>query len=143
MYMKFGGIEGIQLQGKLVILFIIVGVKIGKFCKILLMCVEYDGQYVIVVLLGGVLKNLVWYYNVVKNLWVELQDGIVIGDYDVCEVFGDEKVIWWQCVVVVWLDYVSYQIKMDCQILVFVLILVCVGGQLLGQGGVVLLIGVC
>lgn len=127
-YMKSGGTEGTQLQGKPVILLTTVGAKTGKLRKTPLMRVEHDGQYAIVASLGGAPKNPVWYHNAVKNPRVELQDGTVTGDYDAREVFGDEKAIWWQRAVAVWPDYASYQTKTDRQIPVFVLTPVRAGG---------------
>lgn len=127
-YMKSGGTEGTQLQGKPVILLTTVGAKTGKLRKTPLMRVEHDGQYAIVASLGGAPKNPVWYHNVVKNPRVELQDGTVTGDYDAREVFGDEKAIWCQRAVAVWPDYASYQTKTDRQIPVFVLTPVRAGG---------------
>lgn len=127
-YMKSGGTEGTQLQGKPVILLTTVGAKTGKLRKTPLMRVEHDGQYAIVASLGGAPKNPVWYHNFVKNPRVELQDGTVTGDYDAREVFGDEKAIWWQRAVAVWPDYASYQTKTDRQIPVFVLTPVRAGG---------------
>lgn len=127
-YMKSGGTEGTQLQGKPVILLTTVGAKTGKLRKTPLMRVEHDGQYAIVASLGGAPKNPVWYHNVAKNPRVELQDGTVTGDYDAREVFGDEKAIWWQRAVAVWPDYASYQTKTDRQIPVFVLTPVRAGG---------------
>lgn len=127
-YMKSGGTEGTQLQGKPVILLTTVGAKTGKLRKTPLMRVEHDGQYAIVASLGGAPKNPVWYHNVVKNPRVELQDGTVTGDYDAREVFGDEKAIGWQRAVAVWPDYASYQTKTDRQIPVFVLTPVRAGG---------------
>lgn len=127
-YMKSGGTEGTQLQGKPVILLTTVGAKTGKLRKTPLMRVEHDGQYAIVASLGGAPKNPVWYHNVVKNPRVELHDGTVTGDYDAREVFGDEKAIWWQRAVAVWPDYASYQTKTDRQIPVFVLTPVRAGG---------------
>lgn len=127
-YMKSGGTEGTQLQGKPVILLTTVGAKTGKLRKTPLMRVEHDGQYAIVASLGGAPKNPVWYHNVVKNPRVELKDGTVTGDYDAREVFGDEKAIWWQRAVAVWPDYASYQTKTDRQIPVFVLTPVRAGG---------------
>lgn len=127
-YMKSGGTEGTQLQGKPVVLLTTVGAKTGKLRKTPLMRVEHDGQYAIVASLGGAPKNPVWYHNVVKNPRVELQDGTVTGDYDAREVFGDEKAIWWQRAVAVWPDYASYQTKTDRQIPVFVLTPVRAGG---------------
>lgn len=90
-YLESGGVEGTELKGKPVILLTTVGAKTGKLRKTPLMRVEHNGQYAIVASLGGAPKNPVWYYNVVQNPRVELQDGPRAGDYDAREVFGDEK----------------------------------------------------
>ena len=90
-YIESGGTDGTEMKGKPVILLTTVGAKTGKLRKTPLMRVEHDGEYAIVASLGGAPKNPVWYYNVVKNPRVELQDGTVTRDYDAREVFGDEK----------------------------------------------------
>jgi deazaflavin-dependent oxidoreductase (nitroreductase family) len=120
-YIESGGTDGTVLQGKPVILLTTVGAKTGKLRKTPLMRVEHDGEYAIVASLGGAPKNPVWYYNVVANPRVELQDGTVTRDYDAREVFGDEKATWWERAVQVWPDYAGYQEKTDRQIPVFVL----------------------
>jgi deazaflavin-dependent oxidoreductase (nitroreductase family) len=120
-YIESGGTEGTVLQGKPVILLTTVGAKTGKLRKTPLMRVEHDGEYAIVASLGGAPRNPVWYYNVVTNPRVELQDGTVTRDYDAREVFGDEKAAWWERAVQVWPDYAGYQKKTDRQIPVFVL----------------------
>lgn len=120
-YMASGGTEGAQMKGMPVVLLTTVGAKTGKLRKTPLMRVEHDGQYAIVASLGGAPKNPVWYYNVVKNPRVELQDGPVSGDYDAREVFGDEKAQWWERAVAAYPDYADYQNKTDRQIPVFVL----------------------
>ena len=120
-YIESGGTDGTELQGKPVILLTTVGAKTGKLRKTPLMRVEHDGEYAIVASLGGAPKNPVWYYNVVANPRVELQDGPVTRDYDAREVFGDEKAAWWERAVQVWPDYAGYQEKTDREIPVFVL----------------------
>jgi len=120
-YIESGGTDGTILQGKPVILLTTVGAKTGKLRKTPLMRVEHDGEYAIVASLGGAPKNPVWYYNVVANPRVELQDGTVTRDYDAREVFGDEKATWWERAVQVWPDYAGYQEKTNRQIPVFVL----------------------
>jgi F420H(2)-dependent quinone reductase len=120
-YIESGGTDGTVLQGKPVILLTTVGARTGKLRKTPLMRVEHDGEYAIVASLGGAPKNPVWYYNVVTNPRVELQDGTVTRDYDAREVFGDEKATWWERAVQVWPDYAGYQKKTDRQIPVFVL----------------------
>jgi len=120
-YIKSGGTEGTELQGKAVILLTTVGAKTGKLRKTPLMRVEHGGEYAVVASLGGAPKNPVWYYNVKKHPRVELQDGTVTKDYEAREVFGDEKAIWWERAVAAWPDYANYQQKTDRQIPVFVL----------------------
>jgi F420H(2)-dependent quinone reductase len=120
-YMESGGTDGTELQGKPVILLTTIGAKSGKIRKTPLMRVEHGGEYAVVASLGGAPKNPVWYYNVKAHPQVELQDGTVTGDYEAREVFGDEKVTWWERAVSAWPDYAEYQTKTDRQIPVFVL----------------------
>jgi deazaflavin-dependent oxidoreductase (nitroreductase family) len=120
-YMESGGEKGTELKGRPVILLTTVGAKTGKIRKTPLMRVEHDGEYAVVASLGGAPKNPVWYYNIVANPRVELQDGADTKDYDSREVFGDEKAAWWERAVETWPDYAEYQTKTDRQIPVFVL----------------------
>jgi len=120
-YMASGGEKGTELKGRPVILLTTVGAKTGKIRKTPLMRVEHGGEYAVVASLGGAPKNPVWYYNIVANPRVELQDGAETKDYDSREVFGDEKVAWWERAVATWPDYAEYQTKTDRQIPVFVL----------------------
>jgi len=119
--MESGGTDGTELQGKPVILLTTIGAKSGKIRKTPLMRVEHGGEYAVVASLGGAPKNPVWYYNVKAHPQVELQDGTVTGDYEAREVFGDEKVTWWERAVAAWPDYAEYQTKTDRQIPMFVL----------------------
>jgi deazaflavin-dependent oxidoreductase (nitroreductase family) len=120
-FSESGGTEGADMKGMPIILLTTVGAKTGKLRKTPLMRVEHDGEYAIVASLGGAPKNPVWYYNVVKNPRVELQDGPVTRDYDAREVSGDEKATWWERAVAAYPDYADYQKKTDRQIPVFVL----------------------
>jgi deazaflavin-dependent oxidoreductase (nitroreductase family) len=121
LYMASGGTEGTELNGKPVILLTTLGAKTGRVRKTPLMRIEHNGEYAIVASLGGAPKNPVWYYNVKAHPQVELQDGTVKGEYEAREIFGDEKVAWWQRAVEAWPDYAGYQQKTDRQIPVFVL----------------------
>jgi deazaflavin-dependent oxidoreductase (nitroreductase family) len=120
-YIESGGTEGTDLNGMPVILLTTVGAKTGKLRKTPLMRVEHDGEYAIVASLGGAPKHPVWYYNVVKNPRVELQDGQVTRDYEAREVSGEEKAVWWERAVAAYPPYADYQQKTDRQIPVFVL----------------------
>ena len=121
LYIASGGTQGTDLKGMPVVLLTTIGAKSGKLRKTPLMRVEHGGQYAVVASLGGAPKNPVWYYNIVANPQVELQDGTESGDYRAREVFGDEKAIWWDRAVAAYPDYADYQRKTDRAIPVFVL----------------------
>ncbi|MCU1542738.1 MAG: hypothetical protein JWM50_603 [Microbacteriaceae bacterium] len=115
------GREGNTLRGHPIIVLTSVGAKSGRLRKTPLMRVEHDGEYAVVASLGGAPKHPVWYFNLVKNPLVELQDGAVKRDYTAREVSGEEKAAWWERAVAAWPDYAGYQQKTDREIPVFVL----------------------
>ena len=121
LYEGSGGTEGLTLRDLPVIVLTTKGAKSGKIRKTPLMRVEHDGTYAAVASLGGAPKHPVWYYNVVANPHVELQDGPVKKDYQAREVTGAEKAQWWERAVAAYPDYADYQRKTDRQIPVFVL----------------------
>jgi F420H(2)-dependent quinone reductase len=118
---RSGGTEGTDNQGKPVIVLTTVGAKSGKLRKTPLMRVEHDGEYAVVASLGGAPKHPVWYYNVVANPHVELQDGPVKQDYQAREVHGDEYQRWFDRAVEAWPDYANYQKKTTRVMPIFVL----------------------
>ena len=120
-YEATDGREANDLRGRPVIILTTVGAKSGMLRKTALMRVEHEGVYAVVASLGGAPKNPVWYYNVVKQPHVELQDMAEKHDYLAREVHGDEKATWWERAVATWPDYAKYQKKTDREIPVFVL----------------------
>lgn len=121
LYERTDGREGKTPLDLPIIVLTTVGAKSGKLRKTPLMRVEHDGEYAVVASLGGAPKNPVWYYNVVADPRVELQDGPVKQDMVAREVTGDEKAVWWERAVAAWPDYAKYQQNTDRQIPVFVL----------------------
>lgn len=109
------------MRGMPVIVLTSVGAKSGLLRKTALMRVEHEGQYAVVASLGGAPKHPVWYFNLVKNPHVELQDGPKKHDYVAREVSGDEKAVWWERAVAAYPPYADYQAKTERQIPVFVL----------------------
>lgn len=97
------------------------GARSGKLRKTPLMRVEHDGRYAAVASLGGSPKHPVWYFNLVADPYVELQDGPLKQDMTAREVTGDEKAQWWERSVAAYPPYATYQAKTDRQIPVFVL----------------------
>jgi F420H(2)-dependent quinone reductase len=120
LYESSGGTDGTTLRGMPVIVLTTKGAKSGDIRKSPLMRVEHDGTYAIVASKGGAPTNPVWYYNVVANPEVELQDGPSRWDMVAREVTGDEKKIWWDRAVAAYPDYAEYQTKTDRPIPVFV-----------------------
>ncbi len=109
------------MRGMPVVILTSRGAKSGKLRKTPLMRVEHDGTYAVVASLGGAPKNPVWYYNVVADPAVELQDGSERQDMFARKVTGDEKAQWWRRAVDAFPDYADYQRKTEREIPVFVL----------------------
>ncbi|GAA1096914.1 nitroreductase family deazaflavin-dependent oxidoreductase [Streptomyces javensis] len=116
-----GGTEGTTMRGMPVVVLTTLGAKSGKIRKTPLMRVEHNGTYAVVASLGGSPKHPVWYYNVLADPRVELQDGPLRQDMIAREVTGEEKARWWERAVEAYPDYADYQTKTDRQIPVFVL----------------------
>jgi deazaflavin-dependent oxidoreductase (nitroreductase family) len=121
LYVRSAGVEGNTMRGMPVIILTTRGAKSGKLRKIPLMRVEHDGKYAVVASLGGAPKHPVWYYNLVADPHVELQDGAEPQDMLARELSGDEKAQWWEIAVAAYPDYADYQKNTDRQIPVFVL----------------------
>jgi F420H(2)-dependent quinone reductase len=120
LYEKSGGTEGTTLRGKPVIVVTNRGAKSGKVRKTPLMRVEHDGKYAAVASKGGAPSHPVWYWNLLADPHVELQDGSSRWDMVAREVTGDEKATWWERAVAAWPDYAEYQKNTDREIPVFV-----------------------
>ena len=120
-YEGSGGTSGTTMRGMPVIVLTSVGAKTGKLRKTALMRVEHNGEYAVVASLGGAPKHPVWYFNLLADPHVELQDGPEKRDYLAREVTGEEKAVWWQRAVAAYPDYADYQVKTEREIPVFVL----------------------
>lgn len=116
-----GGRESAELRGVPIIVLTTVGAKTGGLRKTALMRVEHDGKYAVVASKGGAPEHPAWFYNLVKNPRVALQDGDVKTEYDAHQAEGAEREEWWGHATAVWPDYDEYQKKTDRRIEVFVL----------------------
>src|SRR5262245_26648829 len=76
-YEGSGGISGTTLRdtGLPVVIVTNRGAKTGVVRKTPLMRVEHDGSYLAVASKGGAPKNPLWYYNLLADPHVEVQDG--------------------------------------------------------------------
>jgi len=116
-----GGQEAAELRGKPIIVLTTVGAKTGGLRKTALMRVEHDGRYAVVASKGGAPEHPAWYFNLVKNPRVALQDGDDKREYDAHQAEGAEREEWWERAVAAWPDYAEYQRKTDRRIELFVL----------------------
>jgi F420H(2)-dependent quinone reductase len=122
-YESSGGTEGTTLRDSglpVVIVTYQVG-KSGKLRKTALMRVEHEGRYALVASQGGAPKHPQWYFSLVANPTVELQDGPTKRDYVAREVTGEERSEWWDRSVEAYPPYADYQEKTSRVIPVFVL----------------------
>jgi deazaflavin-dependent oxidoreductase (nitroreductase family) len=95
------------------------GRRSGSVRKFPLMRVEHDGQYALVGSKGGAPEHPVWYYNLKADPSVVVQDGAQALDYEVREITGEERALWWERAVAAYPPYAEYQTKTDRVIPVF------------------------
>jgi deazaflavin-dependent oxidoreductase (nitroreductase family) len=119
LYERSGGTEGTTMHGRPVIILTMKGNRSGRIRKTPLMRVEHGGAYALVASLGGAPKHPVWYYNLIANPTVELQDGPVRRDMTARELHGDERQLWWDRAVEAFPYYAGYQEKTERLIPVF------------------------
>ncbi|GAB3119862.1 nitroreductase family deazaflavin-dependent oxidoreductase [Glaciibacter psychrotolerans] len=116
-----GGQEANELRSKPIIVLTTRGAKTGALRKTALMRVEHEGRYAVIASKGGTPENPAWYFNMVAEPHVLLQDGDVTLDYLAHETLGAERDEWWARAVAAWPDYADYQLKTDRRIPVFLL----------------------
>jgi deazaflavin-dependent oxidoreductase (nitroreductase family) len=120
-YESSAGTRGNTLRdtGQPVVIVTSIGAKSGKIRKAPLMRVEYGGRYALVASQGGAPKHPTWYFNLVKDPHIELQDGPAPQDMTVRLLDGDEKAEWWERAVAAFPNYAAYQQRTDREIPVF------------------------
>lgn len=120
-YESSGGTRGTTMRGMPVVILTSTGAKTGKIRKTPLMRVEHDGRYAVVASLGGAPKHPVWYFNLLADPQVALQDGPEKWDMTAREVTGAERDEWWDRAVDAYPDYADYALKTERTIPVLVL----------------------
>ena len=116
-----GTTDGLTVRDRPIVLMTYRGAKTGKLRKTPVMRVEYEGRYAAVASQGGSPRNPQWYSSLATEPVIELQDGTATGEYQVREVFGDEKSLWWRRAVDAYPPYADYQRRTEREIPVFVL----------------------
>jgi deazaflavin-dependent oxidoreductase (nitroreductase family) len=122
-YESSGGTSGTTLSdtGMPVVIVTNRGAKSGKVRKTPLMRVEHDGTYLAVASKGGAPEHPLWYYNLIADPNVEVQDGAEKWAATARELSGEERAIWWERAVAAYPPYAEYQAKTDRLIPVFAL----------------------
>jgi deazaflavin-dependent oxidoreductase (nitroreductase family) len=123
LYESTDGAQGTTLRdtGLPVVIVTNQGAKSGKIRKTPVMRVEHDGKYAAVASQGGAPTHPYWYYNLVANPRVTLQDGASKTEMIAREVTGAERDEWWERSVAAYPPYAEYQTKTTRIIPVFVL----------------------
>jgi F420H(2)-dependent quinone reductase len=121
-YERSGGSEANTLRdtGLPIVVVTNQGNKSGKVRKTPLMRVEHDGEYALIASKGGMPTHPVWYYNLLAEPQVQIQDGPEPVEYTVREVSGEERQLWWDRAVEAYPPYAEYQQKTERQIPVLV-----------------------
>jgi deazaflavin-dependent oxidoreductase (nitroreductase family) len=120
-YEASGGQKANTVQGRPIVVLTSIGSKSGKLRKHPVMRVEHDGEYAAVASKGGDPNHPSWYYNLVANPEVDLQDGPEPATYTARLATGAEREEWWARAVAAFPPYARYQEKVDREIPVFVL----------------------
>lgn len=76
-YESSGGTRGTTMGGRPVVILTTVGAQTGGLRKTPLMRVEHSGDHAVVASMGGAPQHPLWYFNLLANPHVELQDGPV------------------------------------------------------------------
>ena len=98
-----------------------LGAKSGLLRKTALMRVTDGTSYAVVASRGGAPEHPQWYWNMLAQPLVELQDGDVKQDYLARELAGEERSLWWDRAVAAYPPYAEYQERTDRVIPVFLL----------------------
>lgn len=104
-----------------VVILTTVGARSGKVRKVPLIRVENDGAYAVVASDSGSPKHPGWYFNVLAEPKVQLQDGPERLNLIAHEAVGEERTQWWARALKSNPQYADYQAKVDRTIPLLVL----------------------
>lgn len=112
-YEASGGTRANTLRetGIPVIIVTMKGGKTGATRKIALMRVEHEGCYSLIASKGGAPTHPGWYYNLLADPSVMIQDGPTPAPFTVREISGDERATWWERSAAVYAPFLEYETK--------------------------------
>jgi F420H(2)-dependent quinone reductase len=96
LYESTAGAKGSMFDGRPVVILTMTGARSGKTRKTPVMRVEHDGIYAAIASYAGASEHPQWYYNLLANPDVQIQDGASIHRLRAREVSGQEKHRWWE-----------------------------------------------
>ena len=119
--LETGTTEGVEIQGRPIVLMTLRGAKTGKLRYTPVMRVEHGGRYAVVASKGGAPEHPTWYHNIKAHPEIRLQDGTETKTFVAREVDGAERAEWWERAVAAFPPYAEYQQKTERRIPVLVL----------------------
>ena len=109
-----------QLEGRPICLITMTGAKTGRRRTIPLMYVPYENALILVASQGGMPKNPVWYYNLVKYPTIIVEHNGHQRELVARQVDAEEKARLWPTCLEFYPDYDLYQQRTDRDIPVFI-----------------------
>lgn len=103
-----GDTRAVDIMGLPVVLLTMRGAKTGAIRKVPLMRVEHDGTYAAVASRGGSPENPQWYYNLLADPRLTLQDGTQSWPATAREIEAEEYQTWWERCVAAFPQYAEY-----------------------------------
>ncbi|MFD8965865.1 nitroreductase family deazaflavin-dependent oxidoreductase [Streptomyces sp. NPDC059568] len=108
-YEATGGREGGTLEGRPVVILTSRGAKSGKVRKTPLIRIEQDGVYAVTASAAGSPTHPAWYWNVLADPQVRLQDGDQVREFRAREPAGEELDRWWAVAEAHWPHFPEYR----------------------------------
>ena len=120
-YLATDGEDGAIWEGAPVIILTTTGRRSGKLRRTPLIRVKDGENYLVVASMGGAPQSPNWYFNMVANPEVTVQDRAEVHELVARVASRDEKRALWPLATAIWPAYDDYQKKTDRQIPIVVL----------------------
>lgn len=112
-YLATGGDDGFDFHGAKCIILTTIGAKSGKLRRSPLVRVRDGDRYLAVASMGGAPEHPGWYFNLLADPAVTIQDRAEIHQLTARVAGADEKAELWPKAVEQWPDYEKYQAKTE------------------------------
>ena len=112
-YLATDGDEGAVWEGAPCIILTTTGAKSGQLRRTPLIRVKDGDNYLVIASMGGAPSSPNWYFNMVANPEVTVQDRADVHELRARTATPDEKAALWPVAVEQWPDYANYQASTD------------------------------